>query len=320
MAATILITGADGFISSHTTLFFESLGARVVPVDVTPRSDDLSLLPVATPTRRLDVTDAAAFREVCVKEQVTHIVHAAHPPRQENPAVLQFALQAMRNILEAATAGGVERVVFLSSGAVYGPTKRGDGRPIREDDPIPIYPTFLYRSAKILAEWLGDSYAHHHGVGFVALRLSAVYGPGQPHGLGLAIKEGLLGRTCRPYLIRVPDDPVFVTDVAEAVRLACLGERPPSRSYNIAVGRPYVEADLEQAIRRQLPRLSFEIGQPPDHTTVNRYRQRDILDVTLARQELGFVPKFDLEHGIAAIGEWVERNINRLGGNREERR
>ena len=40
----IFITGANGFIGSHTTLLMESLGHTVIPVDAVPRSTDLSLL------------------------------------------------------------------------------------------------------------------------------------------------------------------------------------------------------------------------------------------------------------------------------------
>jgi len=42
MSYTVLITGANGFIGSHTTRLIESLGHKVVPIDVVPRSTDLS--------------------------------------------------------------------------------------------------------------------------------------------------------------------------------------------------------------------------------------------------------------------------------------
>jgi NAD dependent epimerase/dehydratase family len=65
MDSTILITGANGFIGSHFTQLMESLGNRVVPVDVLPRSADLSLLAIQTPSRIMNVTDEAPFRELC---------------------------------------------------------------------------------------------------------------------------------------------------------------------------------------------------------------------------------------------------------------
>ena len=64
MASIVLVTGASGFIGSHTTLLLESLGHKVIPVDAVPRSADLSLLGIRTPSHLIDVTDAGAFREL----------------------------------------------------------------------------------------------------------------------------------------------------------------------------------------------------------------------------------------------------------------
>src|SRR3972149_1123079 len=83
MAATVLITGANGFIGSHTALLFESLGHEIVPLDIVPRSRDLSLLPIKSQSHELDVTDTRAFTDLCRKEKITHIFHAAHPRRDE---------------------------------------------------------------------------------------------------------------------------------------------------------------------------------------------------------------------------------------------
>lgn len=307
MPAKVLITGGNGFIGSYTALRLESMGHAVIPIDVVPRSRELSLLPISTPTRLLDVTAAEDVRELCRKEKVSHIFHAAHPPREENPQVLDFCLQAMRNLLETGRELRIRRLVFASSGAVYGPLRKPDGKPIAEDEPIAVYPSFLYRSAKILGEWLGNFYATHQGLSFVALRFSTVYGPGQGRGIPLAIKEGLLGRGCRPYLTRCPDDPVYVEDVADAVCCACFSDQPLSPAYNIAAERAYTEADLGDAIRKALPGVSFELGKHPEATTTARYRDRDIMDIRRARVELGFVPKFDLETGVRAIAEWVRK-------------
>ncbi len=305
----ILITGANGFIGSYTSLLFESLGHKIVPSDVVPRGRDLSLLPIMMATHPLDVTESKAIRELCEKEKVTYIFHAAHPARDEDPTVLNFCLQAMCSVLEAAKELDIQRVVLASSGAVYGQLRDKDHTPIMEADRVAIYPAYLYRSAKIQGEWLGSFYAQRHGVRFVALRFSSVYGPGQGKGIGEAIKNGFQGKSCRPYLTRLPDDLIFVKDVARAVSLACFCERPMSPAYNIASGRPYSEEDLRRAMQRQLPEVPFEIGKHPNAATIGPHRDRNLLDTTLAKEELGFVPEFDLDGGIHAIGEWVKGNL-----------
>jgi nucleoside-diphosphate-sugar epimerase len=89
MPAKVLITGGNGFIGSYTALRLESVGHAVIPIDVVPRSGELSLLPISTSTRILDIAAAEDVRELCRKEKFTHIFHAAHPPRVENPQDLQ---------------------------------------------------------------------------------------------------------------------------------------------------------------------------------------------------------------------------------------
>src|SRR5438093_7245874 len=102
MIYAILITGANGFIGSHTTLLMESLGHNVIPVDVVLCSADLSLLGIKTPSHIMDVTDGATFRAICDREKLIYIFHAAHLSRNETPTVLNYCYHAMINILEAA--------------------------------------------------------------------------------------------------------------------------------------------------------------------------------------------------------------------------
>ena len=87
---------------------------------------------------------------------------------------------------------------------------------------------------------MGDFYTQHHGVRFVALRFSSVYGPGQGKGINEAVKNGLLGKACRPYPTRLPDDLIFAKDVARAVSLTCFHDGLISPRLGVALyeGRP----------------------------------------------------------------------------------
>ena len=102
MASVVLITGASGFIGTYVTLFFESLGHRVVPVDIQPPTYDLSLLPIKVSSAKLDITDYRDLAKLCKKRKVTHVVHAAHPREEESPEVFTSCLQGMRNVLDVA--------------------------------------------------------------------------------------------------------------------------------------------------------------------------------------------------------------------------
>ena len=312
MASTILITGANGFIGSHTTLLMESLGHEVIPVDAVPRSTDLSLLGIKTPSHLMDVTDVSAFRKLCEQEKPTHIFHAAHPPRNEDPSVLNFCYHAMTNILEAANTLKMRRVVYSSSASIYGQLKKPDGGLIQEEDAVTIYPTYFYRAAKTVSEWMGDFYKEKHGVDFVALRYSSVYGPGLYRSIPLELKRGILGQPCRPFLTRPLDDLIYVDDVVDAIRRALFSDKPLSRAYNIGLDKAYTNEDLTQAIRKVLPDLKFEIGEHPNAGEVGPHRLRNPLDISLAQRELGWTPKIYLEEGIARLAKWLQENKAKL--------
>jgi nucleoside-diphosphate-sugar epimerase len=306
--ATILVTGANGFIGSHTALLLESLGHKVIAVDVVPRSPDLSLLGVKSSTRIMDVTDGAAFRALCEDERPTHIFHAAHPPRDETPTVLNYCYHAMTHILEAARDLKIERVVYSSSASIYGQLQKPAGALVKEDDAVTIYPTYFYRAAKTVSEWMGNFYQERYRVDFVALRYSSVYGPGLYRSIPLELKKGILGQPCRPFLTRPLDDLIYVDDVADAVCRALVAEKSLSRAYNIGLDTAYTSDDLVQAIRKALPDLKFEIGEHPNAAEVAPHRLRSPLDISLAKKELGWAPKVYLEEGIARLARWLREN------------
>jgi nucleoside-diphosphate-sugar epimerase len=305
MAHTILITGANGFIGSHVTRLLESLGHNVVPMDVVPRSPDLSLLDIKATSHLMNVTDAAAFRALCAREKPTHVFHAAHPPRTETPEVLNYCYHAMTNILEAVKDLGITRVVYSSSASIYGQLKKPEGSLVKEDDAVTIYPTYFYRASKTVSEWMGDFYKEKHGVDFVALRYSSVYGPGLYRSIPLELKKGVLGQTCRPFLTRPLDDLIYVDDVADAVSRALFASKPLSRAYNIGLDRAYTNDDLTRAIKKALPELKFEIGQHPNAAEVAPHRLRSPLDISLAKKDLGWSPQIYLDEGIARLSAWL---------------
>jgi len=305
LSATVLITGANGFIGSHCTKLIESIGHKVVPMDVVPRSADLSLLDIKTPSHIMNVTDGDSFRALCEKELPSHVFHAAHPPRDESPSVINYCYHAMTNILAAAKDLKIQRVVYSSSASIYGQLKKPEGSLVKEGDAVTIYPTYFYRAAKTVSEWMGNFYQEKHGVEFVALRYSSVYGPGLYRSIPLELKKGILGQSCRPFLTRPQDDLIYVDDVADAVTRALFSAGPLSKAYNIGLDKAYVSEDLQRAIRKALPDLTFEIGRHPNAAEVAPHRMRSPLDISLAKLELGWQPKIYLDAGIAKLANWL---------------
>jgi nucleoside-diphosphate-sugar epimerase len=283
-----------------------------VPIDVVPRSPDLSLLGIASTSKIVNVTDTAAFRGLCEKERPTHVFHAAHPPRDETPTVLNYCYHAMTNILDAAKDLKFARVVYSSSASIYGQLQKPEGSLVKEDDAVTIYPTYFYRAAKTVSEWMGNFYKEKNGVDFVALRYSSVYGPGLYRSIPLELKKGVLGQACRPFLTRPLDDLIYIDDVADAVGRALFSAGPLSKAYNIGLDKAYVDADLKRAIQKALPDLDFELGQHPNAAEVAPHRLRSPLDISLAKKELDWAPRIYLEEGIQRLAKWLVENKTKL--------
>ena len=312
MQQKILITGANGFIGSHTSRLLESLGQSIIPIDVVARSPDLALLGIKTPSHLMNVTDTREFRALCEREQPTQIFHAAHPPRDESPSVINYCYHAMTNILETAKDLAIKRVVYSSSASIYGQLRKPAASLVKEEDAVSIYPTYFYRAAKTVSEWMGDFYKEKHAVDFVALRYSSVYGPGLYRSIPLELKKGILGQRCRPFFTRPIDDLIYIDDVADAVSRALFSDKRLSRAYNIGLDKTYVSDDLKRAIQKALPDLQFEIGEHPNAAEVAPHRLRSPLDISLARRELDWKPKIYLEEGIARLAAWLRENKSKL--------
>jgi nucleoside-diphosphate-sugar epimerase len=203
-------------------------------------------------------------------------------------------------------------VVYSSSASIYGQLKKPAGSLVKEEDAVSIYPTYFYRAAKTVSEWMGDFYKEKHGVDFVALRYSSVYGPGLYRSIPLELKKGILGQRCRPFLTRPNDDLIYVDDVADAITRALFADKRLSRAYNIGLDKTYASEDLKRAIEKALPDLQFEIGQHPNAAEVAPHRLRSPLDISLAQRELGWRPQIYLEDGIARLAAWLQEHRNFL--------
>jgi UDP-glucose 4-epimerase len=216
------------------------------------------------------------------------------------------------NMLEAAHRAGIARFVYSSSRAVYGSTPPGVGepgyRPLDEDHPK--RPIKAYDVTKLAAEQLGQVYRDAFGMEFSALRFAGIYGPGKQvrHGK-MSLRSRLVEDPVTGKPVRVPrggdqlDDMIYVDDVAEALVQAVLAERLSFGAYNIASGKGQTIRQFADAVRAVVPDAEIEVGPGlnPLGFDVHYYA---IFDISRARKDFGFEPRFDL---VAGVRDYVER-------------
>jgi nucleoside-diphosphate-sugar epimerase len=241
----VLLTGGYGCIGSWIIRNLLERGDQVWVYDL---KEDLSRLRLVLPDKQLrqapylrgDVTDLAGLREAIVRQGITHLVHLAGlqvPVCRADPILgARVNVIGTLAVFEAVqkSQGQVQRLVYASSAAVFGPPEDYSPGPIADD--VPLRPTTHYGYFKCCNEGNARVYFQDHGLSSIGLRPWTVYGVGRDFGMTSeptkAIKSLALGR---PYHITYGgwQDLQYVDDVAKAF-VRCL-EAPyqGARSYNL---------------------------------------------------------------------------------------
>jgi UDP-glucose 4-epimerase len=311
--ARVLVTGGAGFIGSHIADGYLARGDEVWIVDDLSRGQRRNV-PARAHFVHLGIADPrldAVFREAGGFDIVNH--HAAQVDVRvsvADPRVdAAINVDGLLNVLECALRHETRRVLFVSSGGVvYG---EPEARPTIETAPkLPLSP---YGVAKLAAEYYLNYYHLVHGVEYVALRYSNVYGPRQdPHGEAgvVAIFSNRLiagqpltifgdGEQTRDY--------VYVGDVV-AANLA-LTDAALARATSIDDRAFNIATQAETSVN-ELARVLMDVaGQWVDieHQPERKGELRhSCLDVSKARS-LGWLPRMSLTDGLRQTFEYISR-------------
>ncbi|MEX1017168.1 MAG: SDR family NAD(P)-dependent oxidoreductase [Phycisphaeraceae bacterium] len=317
MPDTILITGAAGFIGSHLTDRLLGEGHHVVGLDnfcdfYDPARKRANLTDALGQERftlvEADLRDRAAVLAAVADHRPATLVHLAAMagvrPSIENPALYTAVnLDGTVNLLDAAAAHAVQRVVFASSSSVYGNNTK---TPFAEDDRVD-HPISPYAATKKAGELLCHTYSHLYDLPITCLRFFTVFGPRQRPDLAIAkflrrVSEGQPipvfgdGSTSRDY--------TFVADIVTGITAAIdrCGQVERHRIYNLGGNAPVSLKQMIATIERvtgQPARIERQPMQPGDV-------QRTWADLTRAGAELDYAPTTSLEAGIARQWQWMQ--------------
>lgn len=244
------------------------------------------------------------------EERYTHVIHAATTSgapvsAEEHTSVI---LQGTQRVLEAARRAGAKRLLYVSSGAVYGPQPPelmavGEdyaGRPPAGD------PAHAYGHGKRAAEQLCLDDWRTGGPAPVIARCFAFVGPHLPldahFAIGNFIRDALSGR---PMMIKGDGSPLrsylYMADLA--IWLWTLLLRAESgRAYNVGSGEAFSIAEVAAIVNRTLgSRCEIQIlKQPMPGVRPSRY----VPDVNRAKSELGLTSLITLEEAIRKTSRW----------------
>jgi UDP-glucuronate 4-epimerase len=313
-----LVTGGAGFIGSHVCERLLRAGHSVRAFDdlnpfydVSLKRRNLEEISKMSPRFEFlqgDLTQRAAVDEVFANSKFDQVIHLAARagvrPSLEEPALYQRVnVEGTVNVLEAARASGVRKIIIASSSSVYGVNAKV---PFSESDPIfsAISP---YAASKLACEALGHVYHHVYGMDVAMLRFFTVYGPRQRPDLAIH-KFASLIRAGKPIPVfgdgSTARDYTFIGDIVDGVE-ACTRNEFGFEIFNLGesqtVRLDYLIQLLESALGRKavINRLPAQPGDVP----------LTCADISKARQRLGYDPRVKIEKGLPLFVDWFKQNV-----------
>ena len=216
-------------------------------------------------------------------------------------AAFDVNIRGTFNVIEAAIAAGVERVVYSSSASVY-----GDAVEIPMTEAHPYNNFTFYGATKIAGEHMFKSLGDRYGLSWAGLRYMNVYGPRQDYkGAYIAVMMKILDRLDQGLPPVVYGDGsqqydfIHVRDIARA-NIAALRSDVSGNCYNVGRGIGTSIKELTELLLR-LTGSGQEIQYEPAGQTFVTNR---IGSTELAEQDLGFKWSIDLEEGMRDLIEW----------------
>lgn len=300
--ATVLVTGASGFIGSALCRRLRERGARVRGLGRSAErlatvADEVVVCDLAAGDRPAGVLEADALAGVETLFHLAARTHAIGESPGEEGEYARLNVDGTRRLLDAAIAAEVRRVVLVSSVKALGEGGAG----WVEEDATPA-PTTAYGRSKLAAERLVAERCDRAGGAWTCLRLPLVYGPGQKGNL-----ERMIAAVARRRFPPLPEtgqrrSMVHVDNVVDALLLAADRAEAAGRTYVVADERPYSTSEIHRAILRAL-------GRPPPRWSVPaRALRAAAVGGDVARRLLGRRVGFDSDAHRKLLGNACYRS------------
>lgn len=312
----VLVTGAGGFIGSHLA---EELVRRGADVRALVRyashgrwgwldgSELVDELDVVAGDIRDPETLTAATAGVDVVFHLAALI--AIPYSYVTPlAYVRTNVEGTTNVLEAARAAGVGRVVHTSTSEVY-----GTARSVPISEAHPLQGQSPYSASKIGADKIAESFHAAYGLPVVVLRPFNTYGPRQSARavIPTIITQALAGSTVRLGAVTPTRDLTLVHDTAAGFIAAGAAPDAVGRTINLGVGEEISIGALAERIAALTgSELVVEHDARRDRPEGSEV-ERLVSDNSLARELLGWTPRHTLDEGLRLTIDWLREHLDR---------
>lgn len=312
-----LITGGLGFIGSKIIEKLTTDGHSVICLDNKETygiisKDALDKL-IGWRTRNWDrnkvqfVQGDILDRMACLKAFKTHpdvVIHLATFPRakivDEDPVVgVPKVIDTTTNLLWHSTKFRVKKFVYISSSMIYGDFVDGT----KEDSNTK--PKNIYGEAKLTGERLTKLFGKRDNLDYVIVRPSGVYGPGDlpDRVVSKFFSNAMNDSTITLHNGKNKIDFTYRQDAAYGIIKASLSDIV-NTSFNITAGNATSLRTLAEKII-SITGSKSKIEDIGDHSL---YPSRGTLDITRAKELLGYAPQFSLDQGLESYYDWIRQH------------
>jgi nucleoside-diphosphate-sugar epimerase len=304
--ASYLVTGGAGFIGSHLAEELLRRGHRVRVVDslITGKRANLAAIPAAEFVEG-DLADAdVAAKAAAGMDYVLHQAAIPSVPRSvDDPATTNRAnITATLNILVAARAAGVKRLVYAGSSAAYGDTPT-----LPKHEEMPTRPLSPYALQKLVGEQYCRMFTQLYRFPTVTTRYFNVFGPrqdpGSPYSGVISLFATALLAGQAPIVHGDGEqtrDFTYIANVVDGVLRACEAPDVAGAVINVATGQ---RTSLNELLRI-LNRLVHVNVRPIFKETRAGDVHDSQADISKAKALLGYEPTVSLEDGLRHTLDW----------------
>jgi UDP-glucose 4-epimerase len=303
-----VVTGGAGFIGSAIVRGLLRQGAsKVVVLDnlLTGHEENLEEVRSSIDFQRADIRDYGEIAPILRDADVVfHEAAIPSVPRSIKDPVPshEVNINGTFNVLRAAAAGGVRRVVYAASSSAYGDTPT-----LPKVETMPPRPKSPYALQKLVGEYYANIFANTFGVETVSLRYFNVYGPrqdpGSPYSGVLSLFITAILERKAPTIFgdgETSRDFTYVDDVVELNLKAARAEGVSGNMYNGGNGGRITLNQAWQMLQK------FEgVSIAPVYGSPRPGDVKDSqADTTSAVRDLGHSPCYTFEQGLRLTLEW----------------
>ena len=308
----ILVTGAAGFIGSHTCESLVKMGNSIIGIDnfdpfYSPKLKELNLAQLRQNSNfqfyKADIRDCHALNQILSSNQVDTVIHLAakagvRPSIDSISEYYDVNVNGTVSLLEAMRKNGVKKMLFASSSSIYGNNQKV---PFSEIDRVdnPISP---YASTKKSGELLCHVYKHLYNFDITCLRFFTVYGPRQRPDLAIHKFTRLIlenkpipfygdGSSSRDY--------TYIDDIVNGIKCA-MDNLEGFKIFNLGESKVITLKNLVEVIEQILGKKAVLHHLPMQQGDVSR----TYADISKAKAEIGYNPVYDIETGMRKFIDW----------------